>query len=287
MESPSETSEERQEIEEVYCKNLHQSSIPFEIKRIETSFGDTNIIITGEKKNSPLVLIHGSNGCLTETTEIVKILTNHFQVFAIDTVAQPGLCPEMQPDRNDLSYGMWMYEILSRLYLRMVILVGISFGGFVGWKMLLHDSKHIKEAYLIGPAGIVDGNPLQASLKAFWPIQMYNWRKNPLYFRQFVEKIKNEGDEFTLELFSKVLLQFKMDYSAVPNISKTEANKIQTPLYIIACEDDVLVPGRKALARAKQIFPSLQQVKLLENSTLRYDYDSTLEITRMILKNQL
>ena len=48
---------------EMYYNKLDELPINYEFQKIERSFGDTNIILTGENNNPPLVLIHGSNGC--------------------------------------------------------------------------------------------------------------------------------------------------------------------------------------------------------------------------------
>ena len=57
-----------------------------------------------------------------------------------------------------------------------------------------------------------------------------------------------------------------MDFTPVPVINSSEALKIQTPITLIAAENDVIFPGRKMIKRAKKIFPSLKHTLLLKNS---------------------
>ena len=251
---------------EMYYNKLDELPINYEFQKIETSYGDTNIILTGEKNNPPLVLIHGSNGCAPIAIEAMLDLEKNFRVYAIDVIAQPNLSEGIRPNMKDHSYGKWMFEILTRLNIQDAIMVGISFGGFITWKTLVFDSRRISKAFLIVPAGIVNGNPLKAMWNVFLPMKLYQWRKNKKYVHQFLNKLFTEPDEFAQHYLAKVFLDFEMDFSPIPSIKKEEAKKITTPIYIIGADNDLLFPGKKMLKHAEEIFPSLHESILLENS---------------------
>lgn len=57
-----------------------------------------------------------------------------------------------------------------------------------------------------------------------------------------------------------------MDFKSLPVIDSGKASRIQTPITLIAAQDDVLFPGRKMLKRAKRIFPSLKESHLIMDS---------------------
>lgn len=251
---------------EMYYNKLDELPIQYEFQKIETSFGNTNIIITGEKNNPPLVLIHGSNGCAPIALEAMLGLEKNFRVYAIDVIAQPNLSEGIRPNMNDDSYGKWMLEILTRLNIQDAMMVGISFGGFITWKTLVFDNRRITKAFLIVPAGIVNGNPLKAMWNVFLPMKLYQWRKNKKYVHQFLNKLFTEPDEFAQHFLAKVFLDFNMDFSPIPLIKKEEAKKITTPIHIIGADDDLLFPGKKMLNHAEEIFPSIHESILLENS---------------------
>lgn len=256
----------KKDIEFLYNNKLDELPIDYEFLKVETSFGDTNIILTGKKSKPPLVLLHGSNGCAPIAIEALIGLVKDFRIYAIDIVGQPNLSAEIRPEMKDDSYGQWMYEILSRLNLYNTILVGISFGGFISWKTLVFDERRISKAFLIVPAGIVNGNPLMAIWKVFLPMKLYKWRKKTKYVHQFLKELFTEQDEFAIAFLSKVFLDFKMDFSPIPLIKKEEAKKITTPIYIIGADNDLLFPGKKMLKHAEKIFPSLRESILLKNS---------------------
>lgn len=266
MESFFSSSSAKNTIIEMYYNKLDELPINYEFQKIETSFGNTNIILTGEKSNPPLVLIHGSNGCAPIALEAMLGLEKKFRVYAIDVIAQPNLSEGVRPNMKDYSYGEWMFEILTRLNIQDAIMVGISFGGFITWKTLVFDSRRISKAFLIVPAGIVNGNPLKAMWNVFLPMKLYQWRKNKKYVHQFLNKLFTEPDEFAQHYLAKVFLDFNMDFSPIPLIKKEEAKKITTPIYIIGADNDLLFPGEKMLRHAEEIFPSIHESILLKKS---------------------
>ena len=266
MKSFFSSSSAKNTIIEMYYNKLDELPINYEFQKIETSFGDTNIILTGEKNNPPLVLIHGSNGCAPIALEAMLGLEKNFSVYAIDVIAQPNLSEGIRPNMKDHSYGKWMFEILTRLNIQDAIMVGISFGGFITWKTLVFDSRRISKAFLIVPAGIVTGNPLKAMWNVFLPMKLYQWRKNQKYVHQFSDKLFTEPDEFANDFLAKVFLDFEMDFSPIPLIKKEEAKKITTPIHVIGADNDLLFPGQKLLERAEEIFPSLHKSILLKNA---------------------
>ena len=47
----------------LYDEKLKELNTDFECIQVQTSFGKTNIIATGDASNPPMIIIHGSNGC--------------------------------------------------------------------------------------------------------------------------------------------------------------------------------------------------------------------------------
>jgi pimeloyl-ACP methyl ester carboxylesterase len=250
----------------IYQEKLDELNIDYHFKEVMTQFGKTNIVVTGNAKNPPLVLVHGSNGCAPIGLEIFPKLAQKYQVFAVDVIAQPNRSSETRPSMKDNSYGKWMNEVMEKMNLKGVTMVGFSFGGLIIWKTLVENESRIKEAFLICPAGIVNGNPLKAIFKVFIPMKRYMWTKKIKFVERFLSALFTERDEFAVKFLSKVFLDFEMDFSPIPTIKENEAKKITIPLTIIGADDDLIFPGEKLLKRAKSIFPSLKKEWLLNDS---------------------
>ncbi|WP_144605836.1 alpha/beta fold hydrolase [Algoriphagus algorifonticola] len=256
----------KQEILQLYDQKLESLSINFSYKIIHTSFGKTNIIVTGNPQKPPIILIHGSNGNAPIALETYKDLLDSFSVYAVDVLAQPNKSSETLLNMQDDSYGRWLHEIINELKLQNVILAGFSFGGLIILQTLIHNEQKIKEAFLTAPAYVVNGNPIKVLFRFFIPIKRYMKTKKKKYLEQFLASAFTEKDDFAERSLALIFTHFSMDFTPLPVIKTADAMKIRTPITLIAAENDILFPGGKMIKRAKKIFPSLKSTVLLKDS---------------------
>lgn len=254
------------EIMAVYQRKLDSLGIDYQEQALDTQYGKTHVIVTGNPAHPPLVLVHGSNGCAPIALDVFPQLSKHYQVFAVDVIAQPNRSAETRPSMKGNAYGEWLNEVMAKLDLQEVTLAGFSFGGLVIWKTLLVDESRVKQAFLIAPAGIVNGNPLKALWYMFLPMRSYRKKPAPQKLFKVIDALFSERDDFAPVFLSKVFVHFTMDFSPIPTIKAHEAQQITTPLTIVAAGKDLLFPGEKLLKRAQKIFPSLKESLLLDES---------------------
>lgn len=266
MKSLFKSAQGKQEVLSLYDQKLEELNIDFEYIQVETSFGITNIIATGDTPLPPLIIIHGSNGCAPIALESYPNLSKRFRVYAVDVIAQPNKSAETRPSMKDDAYGKWMNEVINQLKITDVTLAGFSFGGLVILKTLQNDESKIKEVFLSAPAYIVNGNPLKALFKIFIPMRRYMRSGKPKFVEAFLKELFTDRDEFAIKYLSKVFMHFTMDFTPVPVISNEKAGLIKTPITLIAAKQDMMFPGVKMIKRAKRIFPSLKKTVLLQNS---------------------
>jgi len=274
----------KKEILDLYDQKLEELNIVSESIYIETTFGKTHILKTGNSYAPPLILIHGSNGCAPIALECYPNLSSKYQIFAVDVLAQPNKSAETRLSMKDESYGKWINEIIDKLEIENVVLAGFSFGGLVILKTLIHNQEKIKEAFLASPAFIVNGNPLRALFKIFIPMKRYMKTHKIKYIEKFLSVVFTERDEFAINFLSKVFLHFTMDFTPLPVISKKESQKVRTPITIIGAEKDILFPGIKMKKRASKLLPSLKHFLLLKDSKHVQDQKGNLIFEELILK---
>lgn len=275
----------KNEIISLYDLKMNDLALDYSYKLIDTDFGSTNIIITGDSTKPPILLIHGSNGCAPIALESYPNLYKDFHVFAIDVLAQPNKSAETRLSMKDDSYGLWINDIINQLDLKNVTMAGFSFGGLVILKTLIQNEDNIKEVFLSAPAFVVNGNPLILLFRVFIPMKRYIKTQSSKYLEKFLKTLFTEHDEFALNYLSKVFLYFKMDFTPVPIIKKEEAQLIKTPITVIAAKKDIMFPGVKMLKRANKIFPSLKETVLLENSKHVQSSIDNRRIEKIILKD--
>ncbi|MDF1695304.1 MAG: alpha/beta hydrolase [Saprospiraceae bacterium] len=286
MTSLFKSEEGKKEILALYHEKLNELQIPFESQVISTSFGETHLLITGDPSNPPLLLVHGSNACAPIALECYPALRKKYRVYAVDVIAQPTKSAETRVSMKDDSYGKWMNELIEKLHLNNLILAGFSLGGLIILKTLMYDEQRIKEAFIASPAYIVNGNPLVAFFNVFLPMRRYMRSKKIKFVEKFLSALFTDRDPFAVKFLSVVFLQFSMDFTPVPTISKTDAKRITTPITIVGAEKDIIFPGKKMIKRAQHIFPSLKQTILLENSKHVQNSTDNKVLEGLILKTE-
>ena len=258
--------EGRETILELYNQKINDLSVNYSEKLLETKFGTTNVIIVGDTNLPPLLLLHGTGGCAPQILDSFPNLASKYCVYAVDVLAQPNKSAENRLDMKSLDYGKWLIEIIIKLRLKEVSLVGFSFGGFISLKALEFNETSIKQAFLIAPVYIVNGNPLVGVFKMFLPLKKFIKTNNQKHIKKVMGALFSEYDDFALTYMSATFQHCNMDFSPLPIISRDTAKSIKTPITIFACEKDIMFPGKKMIKRAKRIFPSLEEVILLEGS---------------------
>jgi len=258
--------EGKEKILKLYNQKLNQLNIDYSEKLVESKFGATNVIISGDTKQPPLLLIHGTGGCAPLILESFPNLSSKYCVYAIDVLAQPNKSAENRLNMKSLDYGEWLTEVIILLGLKEVTLVGFSFGGFISLKALEFNERLIKHVYLIAPVYIVNGNPFKGLIKMFIPLKKFIKTNNQNYIKKVMNVLFTEYDNFALQFMSTTFKYCNMDFSPLPLISKRNAQNIKTPITIFAAKKDIMFPGRRMIKRAKRIFPSLKETVLLEDS---------------------
>lgn len=275
----------KNEIEALYRRKLDELSLSYELMTIETTQCNTNVVITGTKGKPPLVLLHGHFGAAPFAIETMVGLAPDFRIYALDIPEHPNLSEEFRLSANNESYGEWMYEILSRLRIYNATMVGISLGGFIALKSLLFDEKRISQAYLVVPAGIVSCSLFMLSREVILPIIKSRDEQDVRHVRTLPDRLFTEKDEFAEAFLTKVILNYNLEFSSIPEITEEEAEKVKTPITVFAAEQDILYPGEKMIEQAKKLFPSLEEAVLLRNSKHVLSKKNNKYISDFIRKN--
>lgn len=193
-------------------------------------------------------------------------MASQYCVYAVDVLAQPNKSAENRLDMKSLDYGKWLLEVMIKLRLKEVTLVGFSFGGLISLKALEYNQTPIKQVFLIAPVYIVNGNPILNLWKMFVPLKKFIKTNNQKHIKKVMDVLFSNYDGFALVFMSTVFQHCNMDFSPLPVISKKSGKNIKKPITIFAAEKDIMFPGKKLIKRAKQVFPSLEEAVLLEES---------------------
>ncbi|WP_306013428.1 MULTISPECIES: alpha/beta fold hydrolase [unclassified Allomuricauda] len=258
--------EGKSKILSLYNRKLQELNIDYSEKLVDTKFGKTNVIQVGDANLPSLMLIHGTGGCAPQILASFPNLASQYCVYAVDVLAQPNKSAENRLDMKSLDYGKWLLEVMIKLRLKEVTLVGFSFGGLISLKALEYNQTPIKQVFLIAPVYIVNGNPILNLWKMFIPLKKFIKTNNQKHIKKVMDVLFSNYDGFALVFMSTVFQHCNMDFSPLPVISKKSGKTIKKPITIFAAEKDIMFPGKKLIKRAKQVFPSLEEAVLLAGS---------------------
>lgn len=62
---------------------------------VNTSFGKTHLIETGNRSGKPLLVFHGGNSTTSYNLLACRFLLNDFHIYAVDTIGHPGKSDEV------------------------------------------------------------------------------------------------------------------------------------------------------------------------------------------------
>lgn len=220
-----------------------------EIININTSYGNTFIIASGDKGNKPIVLLHGSSTNSAMWMGDIDKLSKNYRVYAVDIIGEPGKSDESRPDMKSDHYGKWMDEILVALDIEKATLIGNSLGGWMALKYASYKPEKVEKLILLATSGIA---PAKVSfLFKVIPLMLLGQKGidklNRIVYGQ--ETIPQEA----LEFGNLVMKHYKPRMGSLPVLLDQELSKLTMPTLYIGGEHDALLPSEKTAKRINKL----------------------------------
>ena len=144
----------RKEVLERYVKFLDNWPVASERRMVPTRQGETFVLVCGPEAAPPLVLIHGSLGNAAMWQFDVRTWAEHFRVYAVDVIGEPGLSAPSRPPLDADVYAGWLGEVIKGLGLEKVYLVGESLGGWLALAYSTRRPEAVEKLALLVPGGL-------------------------------------------------------------------------------------------------------------------------------------
>lgn len=275
--------EGKQKVLALYDAQLERLGIPHKDLYVETSFGTTHLIETGNFEGEPLLVFHGGNATTAYNLLYCDFLFEDFHVFAVDTIGQPGKSAETSLSAANYAYGVWAGEVIDRIGHSPISLFGGSFGGGIIAKTMCAVPDKIKRVVIYIPSGIRNTIQLK-NARLLYPMTMFaltrkdEWLKRAFLYMALVEE--NITDD-VFETAKLSILHTKVKTLMPTNVSASRMKKCQAPTLVMAAELDCLFPGPCVLKRAKKIIPNCETYLLEGRGHMHFLSD---EEKRMIVE---
>lgn len=225
-------------------------AFPFEQHLLETAFGETFLLAAGDEAHPPIVLLHGSCSNSAFWFPEIMALSRTHRVYAVDLPGEAGNSTEHRPDLESPAFSLWLQEVLDRLHLGKIALIGNSLGGWMALKFATAFPQRVSSLTLLASAGLA-------------PIREQ-------FFQQVDQQLAASG---TVTADSQILgaaqipkevLDFMnliiASYNPIPSLplfSEDELRHLTMPVLFIDGTEDPIIDGEDSAQRLTQLLPQV------------------------------
>lgn len=226
-------------------------------RTIETTHGDTHVLIMGPADAPPLVVVHGANGdALQMATPLGSLAETHRCVF-VDVPGEPNRSCETPLPLTGLAVGRWMAELLDALAIPKTSLWGMSGGGYVALRAASTIPERVDRAVLVVPAGFVPMGAIPEATAA--------------NARALVAALTGPSSGLPPAAIEQSVTHMRLVLGAIrdpfhlagPLFTPGELTAFDAPVLVGAGGSDAIFPGAALLERARMVLPALEETVLL------------------------
>lgn len=242
---------------DLYDRQMREFGLPFEDRYVETSFGKTHVVETGDPKGKPLLLFHGGNATTAYNLKFCGFLFPGFHIYAVDTIGHPGKSAEtcLSPRNNE--YGEWASQVITELGYSRMTCFGGSFGGGVLVKLMCTAPEKVERSGLLVPAALRNA-PLYKSMSMMLPMILYWITHSESWFEKCILPMAVTRENITQDILdtARCSIDHAKIKAGMPADAQTgELKRYRGPVLVMAAEQDCLFPGEGVLARAREVWP--------------------------------
>ncbi len=136
-----------------YDKSMELWNVEYTEEYVETDYGKSHVIISGEKNEKVLVLLPGlfADACMWYPN--VCELSEHYRVYALDMLNYGGKSkPEGKAITEFNDYKIWFRQILNHYKLDSVAVMGISYSSWLSLSLAREMTNTITSVVMLDPS---------------------------------------------------------------------------------------------------------------------------------------
>ena len=239
----------------LYERQLERLDKKFEDIYIDTTFGKTHLIETGNFTGVPLLVFHGGNATTAYNLLGCDFLMKDFHISEVDTIGHPGKSAEVCLSPNNYDYGRWVAEIIETLGYDKISCFGGSFGAGIIAKTMCVVPNKMEKVVLYVPSGISNA-PSINSISMMIPMIMYWITHKDKWLRKRMLPMAIVEENITDDIYetAKLSIDFSKVKTGMPsNVKSEDMKKCKAPTLVMAAEMDCLFPAKQVIPRAEKI----------------------------------
>ncbi|MCG8571454.1 MAG: alpha/beta hydrolase [Spirochaetes bacterium] len=248
----------QQIIQKYYLDLLNNWPVDYQMQSISTNQGKTNIIISGDPTNPPLLLLHGTSSNSATWMGDVAQWSQKYRVFAVDIPGEPGLSAPVRLKLAGNAFSDWLNSLFEELSISATHVVGMSLGGWAALKLATTSPSKIKSIVLIASSGLAPAK-MSFLFKAFPLFFLGNWGLKKI--NQMVYGNLNMPQE-AIDFSHLIAKNFIPVAEPVPVFSNDELCQLNMPILYIGGKEDVLLNTSKSAERLTNLLPHAKVIQL-------------------------
>lgn len=220
---------------------------------VPTSFGSTRVYAhgAGDSRKPVVVLLHGQNATAASWHANVGPLAEHFAVYAVETLGEPGMSVQSEPIVHAEQSAEWLAEVLDRLGLTRVHLVGLSYGGWLAANHALRRGDQLASLTLLDPAAVFAGVHLPTLLHA----ALAGLLGVDSVIRKFIIKIRNGSrpSEAQMRLLVDAMRTYRVRLPPPLRFGDADLRSIRVPSLVLFGAKSAMHNSHRAAERARRL----------------------------------
>ena len=194
------TEDNRKRLMALYDDALRRWPVPFETFFVETRYGKTHVIASGDPTAAPVVMTHpmGVGGFVWSS--IIATISAHRRSYALDTIGDVGRSELADPDRypkTGRDYSAWLDDVCAALDLTVPDMIGGSMGGWIAMNRAIYASERVRRLALLGPMGLA---PWRSTLAVLGPFMSQRLRPSEDKLNAIITRSLGSGERVNHEL---------------------------------------------------------------------------------------
>lgn len=227
---------------------------PTEVRRVETRFGWTDVVVTGPDGGTPLLLLHGAMSGAPHALGELAELPARRRIYAVNVPGQSTRAAAVRLKFGRGEYADWVNEVVAALGLSRAVLAGVSWGGAVSMEVARRAPAWLTGLILVVPGGLINGPAWPAIRDVVVPMMRYRLRPTEANLRRALAHLTTDQDPLWTPYLGVVFRHWKTDFSMPPMVKDGELADLRAPVFVFAADGDRSFPGAALLARAAEVF---------------------------------
>lgn len=239
-------------LQERYRRALADGPVPAEQLYVPTREGETFVLACGPEQAPPLVLLHGSGANGSTWFADLPAWSEHFRVYSVDLVGEPGLSASSRPGLSTGASALWLDDVFEGLGLDSAAVAGMSLGGWTALDYAIRRPDRVTRVALLCPGGL--GAQRQWRILGAGLLTLFGRRARQRSVR-FMVGLDRPEDQPVVDEIMQVFTQFRPRTERLPVFPDGALRALAMPVQVTVGERDQMFDSAQTARRVRECVP--------------------------------